>query len=136
MTDPLDFHRFATLITQHNVELYNAMASFGLFIKPSSLSDTLLYAMLTQPGPESSNESFESYADWFIATNQQRMERAYRYMRDRLESLGLVVFPSTSGHFIWTRMPDESEWGSWDDELVGFERIFDTGVYIVSRPVG
>jgi hypothetical protein len=134
VTDPDDsICRFATLITQHNIELYNAMASFGLFIKPSSLSDTLLYAMLTQPAPGNSSGSFESYADWFIQTNQQRMGEAYRYMRDRLESLGLEVFPSSSGHFIWTRVADDAKWGSWDEELAGFERIFDAGVYIVSR---
>jgi hypothetical protein len=109
------------------------MASFGFFLKPSSLSDALLYALLSQPAPQNSIGSYESYADWFIWTNQQRMEEAYRYMRDRLESIGLEVFPSNSGHFIWTKMVDDTRWGTWDEELAGFEQVFDSGVYIVSR---
>lgn len=89
--------------------------------------------MLTQPAPESSNGSFETYADWFIDTNKQRMEVAYRYMRDRLESLGLEVFPSSSGLFIWTKVAEDAKWGSWQEELAAFERMYSAGVYIVSR---
>jgi DNA-binding transcriptional MocR family regulator len=108
------------------------MASFGLFIKPSSATDALLYAMLTGPSPSNAPGGFDSYADWFIHTNQERMGHAYRYMRDRLEKMGLEVIPSTAGHFLWTKVPDELGWNTWDEELAGFERIFDGGVYIVS----
>lgn len=111
------------------------MASFGLFIKPSSVSDTLLYALLTTPAPTGCDEmgTFGCYADWFVHANQLKMRDAYRYMRDRLEAVGLDVVPSNAGHFIWTRVPAESGWISWDDELREFGKIFDGGVYIVSR---
>jgi hypothetical protein len=132
--------RFATLISQHNTELHRAMSSFGLFIKPSSVSDALLYALLTAPPPaadediqkDGPTETFECYADWFIHTNQRRMRDAYRYMRDRLETAGLEVVSSHAGHFIWTKVSNEAGWGSWVGELDGFGKIFDTGVYIVS----
>lgn len=130
--------RFATLVSQYNTELHRAMASFGLFIKPSSVSDALLYALLTAPSPtgnedqDSHSGSFECYADWFIHTNQRRMRDAYRYMRDRLERAGLAVVPSHAGHFIWTKVSEEAGWGSWEGELDGFGKIFDGGVYIVS----
>jgi len=130
--------RFATLVSQYNTELHRAMASFGLFIKPSSVSDTLLYALLTTPAPTGKDEmgSFGCYADWFIRANQLKMRDAYRYMRDRLEAVGLEVVPSNAGHFIWTRLPDTSGWASWADELREFGKIFDGGVYIVSRRCG
>jgi hypothetical protein len=135
--------RFATLVSQYNTELHRAMASFGLFIKPSSVSDALLYALLTAPPPAGDEDlqkeghtglKFECYADWFIDTNQRRMRDAYRYMRDRLEKAGLEVIPSHAGHFIWTKVSKEAGWGSWEGELDGFGKIFDAGVYIVSPP--
>jgi hypothetical protein len=128
--------RFATLVSQYNTELHRAMSSFGLFIKPSSVSDALLYALLTAPPPtgdeNSQTGSFECYADWFIHINQRRMREAYRYMRDRLERAGLEVVPSHAGHFIWTKVSNEAGWESWEGELNGFEKIFDARVYIVS----
>lgn len=130
--------RFATLVSQYNTELHRAMSSFGLFIKPSSVSDALLYALLTAPPPtgdvdqDGHTGSFECYADWFIHTNQRRMREAYRYMRDRLEKAGLEVVPSYAGHFIWTKVSKVAGWGSWESELDGFGKIFDAGVYIVS----
>lgn len=133
--------------------------SIALFMKVSSATDTLFYALLSSPAPELSPEAKtptetlpaiksacdaidpskpaqleDSFASWFIAENQRRLTDSAVYMTNWFVERGFKIYPANAGHFLWVDFGDRVGWDTWDRELEGFGEVFNQRVYIVSPP--
>jgi hypothetical protein len=133
--------------------------SIALFMKVSSATDTLFYALLSSPAPDTSSEARapsetlqaiksacgaidpahpreveESFASWFIAENRRRLTDSAAYMTNWFVERGFKVYPANAGHFLWVDFGDRVGWDTWDRELDGFNEVFNQRVYIVSLP--
>jgi hypothetical protein len=150
---------FGSLISQHNPEVLRAVMSLALFMKVSSATDTLFYALLSSPAPHDSPEETdrsktlsaiqaacdaidpsrpasieECFASWFVAENRRRLTDSAAYLTKWFEDRGFKVYPANAGHFLWVDFGDRVGWDTWDRELEGFNEVFNQRVYIVSRP--
>lgn len=151
--------RFGSLISQHNPEVLRAVMSLALFMKVSSATDTLFYALLSSPAPHLSPEEMdrsktlmavqaacdaidpsrpapieESFAAWFVAENRRCLTDSAAYLTKWFEERGFKVYPANAGHFLWVDFGDRVGWDTWERELEGFNEVFNQRIYIVSRP--
>ncbi|KAI5449838.1 hypothetical protein NCC49_003954 [Naganishia albida] len=153
--------RFGSLISQHNPDVLRAVMSLALFMKVSSATDTLFYALLSSPAPEFPSEEAsdraetikaihaacdaidasrpmrieDSFASWFVTENRRRLTDSAAYMTNWFETRGFKVYPANAGHFLWVDFGDRIGWDTWDRELDGFNEVFNQRVYIAPGSV-
>jgi hypothetical protein len=131
--------------------------SIALFMKISSLADTLFYAILSSPAPSlptdetnpakitqairSACDSIDphhpvpianSFGSWFVTENRRRLTESAAYMTRWFTDRGFRVYPANAGHFLWVDFGDRLGWDTWEKELDGFNGLFAERIYIVS----
>jgi len=82
------------VIYTENQKLLASLASISIFTSVSTETQFLLTRMFED----------QNFVDNLIQTNQKRLKERYEKCVELLESLGLKVFPSEAGTFIWADM--------------------------------
>ncbi|ORY25180.1 pyridoxal phosphate-dependent transferase [Naematelia encephala] len=112
--------RIGSLVSQHNPLLLRAMANTSMLMKISSPADVIFSTLLTD----------DSYLEYFISTNRQRLGDAQAFVRGWFVQRGVTVAPSNAGNFIWVDLGGKLGFRDVATEKKVFQKLLDGGVYI------